>query len=68
MRGDTGGKRAGRQEESPHALRFPSQWNHGTISVELLSAGARVHVNRGLDLPIAYPHKGSAISQILSLI
>ena len=68
MRGDTGGKRAGRQEGSPHALRFPSHWNYGTISVELLSAGARVHVNRGLDLAIAYPLKGNAISQILSLI
>jgi hypothetical protein len=50
-----------RQEESPHALRFPepSQWNH--ISRAVIGQSARVHVNRGLDLAIP-PSQGQCNS------
>lgn len=64
MRGDTGGKRAGRQEGSPHELHFPSQWNYGTISVELLSACARESRSRS---PNCIPSQGQCNISIIVL-
>ena len=64
--------RAAGKERSPHALRFPSQWNCGTISVVLLSARARARVCAreylwSRSLQFSFPHQGSAICRNIAL-